>query len=158
MRIFAFILFLFPTLAFADSKIEITPLTTNLSAVSCISTVAAATRTATIDVGKIGPSGKALPMVVVGIEHVYNASATVTMTCTASNDDGTTDYKIQDCTMASGTCTSNDLSWSKASGAASSNWMWRIDSTGFVRLECTLLCSGAGTDTVTVKTYSAGMP
>lgn len=142
-----------PSAALAQDKaVRVTPLKTHMTAQSCISTVAAADRTATIDVGRLGPNGEALSLAVVGIDLTWNAAATVTLTCTSSDDGGTTDYSIQDCTMGSGTCTSADLSWSKTV-TASKKWQWRIDTLGFVRLECVVLCSGAGTDTVTIKSY-----
>ena len=58
--------------------ISVTPSTTHFTAQSCISTVSAASRTATINVGKVGPDGKAMTLVVVEADLTYNASATVT--------------------------------------------------------------------------------
>ena len=140
--------------AYADGqKLFVTATRDHFTNQSCISTVAAASRTATIDLGYLGPNGQALPLAVVEAQLTYNASATVTMTCTASDDGGTTDYKLQECPVTAGVATCVDQSWSKASGAASANWPMRIDTTGFIRLECVFLCSGAGTDTLTVKSY-----
>ena len=135
-----------------DKKLTVTPKRDHFTAQSCISTVAAASRTAIIDLGFVGPNGQAMSRTVVEVELTWNAAATVTMTCTESSDGGTTDFTIQDCTTGAGTCTSNDASWSKAV-TASKNWPWRIRSAGFLRLECVFLCSGAGTDTLTVKSY-----
>lgn len=134
-------------------KIQVTAPQTHFTTQSCISTVAAALRTATIDVGYYGPNGQALALAVIGVEHVYNASATVTMTCTASHDGGTTAYKIEECPVVAGVATCVDFSHSRASGAASANWYNRVDTTGFLRLSCVFLCSGAGSDTITVKSY-----
>jgi hypothetical protein len=138
--------------AFAqDKKIFVTPTTTHFTAQSCID--AGTNRTATIEVGNVGPSGSALTLAVIEAQLTYNASATVTMTCTASDNGGTTAYKIQECPVSSGVATCVDQSWSRASGGASGNWVNRIDTTGFVRISCVFLCSGAGTDTLTVKSY-----
>ena len=133
-------------------KLAVTPLQTHMTAQSCISTVAAASRTATIDVGAIGPNGTALPLAVIGVELTQNAAATVTMTCTHSPDSGTTAYKIQECPVVAGVATCVNMSHSKAV-SASVNWVNRVDTTGFLRLSCVFLCDGAGADTITVKSY-----
>jgi hypothetical protein len=145
--------FLVLSLTLAQGQIEVTPVTTHMTSQACISTVAAASRTAVINVGKVGPSGKAMALTVVEADLTWNASATVTMTCTASDDNGTTDYVLQECPVVAGVATCVDLSWSKAV-SASKKWPMRVDSTGFVRLECVFLCEGAGTDAITIKSYS----
>jgi hypothetical protein len=153
MRFLILCLLLSSTAFAQDKRIFVSPITTHFTAQSCISTVPAASRTAVLEVGNLGPAGQALSRAVVSVQFTYNASSTVTMQCTSSNDGGTTDYILQDCVTSSGTSTCSDLTWSKGSLAADKKWPWRIDTAGFVRLECTFLCSGAGTDALTVKSY-----
>jgi hypothetical protein len=139
--------------AYAQSqKLQVTPLKTHITAQSCISTVDAASRTATIDVGAIGPTGTAMPLAVIGVELTWGAATAVTMTCTHSPDSGTTAYKIQECPVAAGVATCVNASHSKAV-SASVNWANRVDTTGFLRLSCVFLCDGVGADTITVKSY-----
>ena len=140
-----------PSLSFAQNqRISVTPIQTYLNAVAC--SASAGSRTATVEVGHIGPNGQAYQLLVFNLFLDYTAATAVTMSCTASPDNGTNKYTIQDCTMASGACTSNDASWSKAISAADKKWPWRVDTTGFLRLDCVFAC-GAGADTLTVTGY-----
>ncbi len=75
----------------------------------------------------------------------------VTMSCTASEDDNTTDYLLQDCSVAAGVCSSSDASWSQTI-AANKNWIWRVDVLGVPGdLECTFSFTGGDAgDAITV--------
>jgi len=75
------------------------------------------------------------------------------MSCTGSRDNGTTDHTLEDCTMASGVCTSNSASWTKSLAAITSPkcWVWRVDVEGLPNAECTFThTGGAAADLLTV--------
>lgn len=81
-----------------------------------------------------------------------SGALTITMTCyedTAAG--GATSVILQDCTVASGVCTSSDASWSKAVTGAKS-WVWRVDISGYdAQVNCVFAAAGAAaTDTITV--------
>lgn len=83
-----------------------------------------------------------------------NSVTDLTMTCTGSPNDGTTDYTLQDCsTLVAGVCTSVNASWSKNPSAISSPkcWPWRVDTEGVAELECTFTpTGGAAADLLSV--------
>jgi hypothetical protein len=81
----------------------------------------------------------------------HSAATAVTMTCTTSEDGGTTKEILQDCTVASGACTSDDASWSKAV-SGTKKWRWRVGIKNGKQAECVVaLTAGDGTDKITVK-------
>jgi hypothetical protein len=87
------------------------------------------------------------------VVHANTSGAlTITMICyedTAAG--GATSVILQDCTIASGVCTSDDVSWEKDVTGAKS-WPWRVDLIGYRgQVNCTFAAAGAAaTDTVTV--------
>lgn len=81
----------------------------------------------------------------------HSAATAVTLSCTTSEDGGTTDDILQDCSLASGVCTSSDASWSKAV-SATKVWRWRVGIKNGKQAECQVaLTAGDGTDRITVK-------
>lgn len=75
------------------------------------------------------------------------------LTCTASDDGNTTDYFIQDCTVAAGVATCVDAGvWRKAS-PGSKNWSYRLDVSGWPDIECTATV-GTGAATATIDKLS----
>lgn len=84
-------------------------------------------------------------------KFTYSASSDVGISCTTSENDGTDEDIIQDCTIASGVCTSSDASWLKAV-SASKKWRWRIGIKNGKRATCVVTSTGAGSsDKLTVK-------
>lgn len=82
---------------------------------------------------------------------VHSAVTAVTLTCNTSEDGGTTEEVLQDCSVASGTCTSSDATWSKAVTGVKV-WRWRVGIKNGKRAECTVaFTSGDATDRLTVK-------
>jgi len=82
---------------------------------------------------------------VVSLAHVNTSGAlTITMVCYHDPDaGGATDSVIQSCTTVSGTCTSDDATWSKAVTGAK-QWPWRVDVTGLHgQVNCVLAAAGA---------------
>jgi hypothetical protein len=79
-----------------------------------------------------------------------NSITAFNMTCTGSWDSGTTDYTLQGCANASGTCTSSAATWTKNPSAITSPkcWAWRVDTTGLPELECTFTTTGGGSGDV----------
>ena len=66
--------------------------------------------------------------------------------------DGTNLFVLQDCSTASGVCTSSDASWSKAISAADKKWVWRVDGTGMYYLSCTAtVTNGTANEHITVS-------
>jgi hypothetical protein len=81
-----------------------------------------------------------------------NSVSLITMTCTASDDDNTTDYTLQDVTVTTGVCASVDASWTKNPGANTTCWPWRVDIEGFEDVECSFAnTGGTAADTITVR-------
>ncbi len=96
----------------------------------------------------------------VSVTDANNSVTALNLSCTASRDGGTTDFTLQDCTTASGVCTSSDASWSKnPSSMTSKNWVWRVDVSGFAEVECTTTdTGGTGDDSHSVwVTFASGM-
>ena len=157
-RILLAIVLLAPSVALA----QVTPKTRSLELGTVLNNIdldgAAAVRTFTI-----GPSigGTSL---ITGDERLegytwldlrfaftYGASTDVGLTCTTSENGGTDEDTLQDCTLASGVCTSNDASWTKAV-TASKKWRWRIGIKNGKRVKCVVTSTGAGaSDQLTVK-------
>ena len=85
-------------------------------------------------------------LLVVYVDHHTHATLTkVVMNCTATNDAGTTDFEIQDCTLILGDCRSEDATWTKGDPTAISGvkrWPWRIDIMGYEQVDCTLTFTG----------------
>jgi hypothetical protein len=80
----------------------------------------------------------------VQVDFNYSAATAVTMQCEVSLDGGTTWALLQDCSVSSGTCTSSNATWSKATGSANVDFFWRIDALSAPRLRCTISCTGGG--------------
>ncbi len=82
----------------------------------------------------------------------YGSSTDVGMTCTTSENGGTDKDILQDCSIASGVCTSSDASWLKASLTASKKWRWRVGIKNGKQAQCVITSTGAGgSDQLTVK-------
>ncbi len=77
-----------------------------------------------------------------------NSVTAITLAMTASRDNGTTDYSLQDCSLSSGTCTSSNSTWVKNPSAMTSPkcWVWRIDTEGFAHIEGTVTDTGGTAD------------
>jgi hypothetical protein len=79
------------------------------------------------------------------------AANSVSLTCQVSLTAGNTWADTQECSISSGTCTSNDASWTKAV-SATKGWLWRADLYGAPDLRCTFSCSGGGaSDLLTIN-------
>ncbi len=96
-------------------------------------------------------------LLVIYVDHsAHNTLTKLAMACTATNDGGTTDFELQDCTLAAGDCDSADASWTKGSVlspiAGVKKWPWRVDITGFEEVTCTFTpTTGSATDYLTVE-------
>lgn len=77
----------------------------------------------------------------------------INMSCTASEDNNSTDATIQDCTVVGGVCTSSDASWTKDPAATGGRWPWRVDISGFEDFECTFTDTG-GDASDTIQVYN----
>ncbi len=100
--------------------------------------------------GRVGIYG--LMVVYVTTVDADNGVSAVTMSCTGSRDQNTTDYTLQDCTTAAGVCTSSDASWVKNPGANTTRWAWRVDIEGFSDVQCTFTDTGGdASDTIAVE-------
>jgi len=124
------------------------PLGTLVNAVALNAAAASRTATFSVDGDRSGYDLAALY-----IEHSNSSGAlTVTMSCTNLPSATDSDATLQDCTIASGVCTSDDASWEK-SVTTDTVWPWRVDISGFPgQIDCVFAASGAGaSDTITVK-------
>ncbi len=76
----------------------------------------------------------------------------ITMTCYAGYDGNAPAYTIQDCSIVSGACTSNDATWSKdPAPSATTKWVWRVDIEGLEDVKCEFVpTGGAVADTISV--------
>lgn len=63
------------------------------------------------------------------------------MQCFGNYRKGSDDFKLQSCSTASGVCTSDDATWTKAS-PGTSNWLWRVDIEGLQSIKCTMSVAG----------------
>lgn len=119
---------------------------TVLNAVAC--NASAATRTWTASAG----AGAGFGLGVFQLDFNYTAGGDpVTWTCYGSLNGGTTWAELQSCSVSSGTCTSTDAVWSKATGGANDDWILRVDFLGVSDVKCTFACTGGGaSDTVSV--------
>lgn len=80
-----------------------------------------------------------------------NGVSLLTMSCTGSHDNGTTDYTLQDCTTASGVATCVDLTWTKNPGANTTCWPYRVSIHAIPEIECTFTDTGGdASDSITV--------
>ena len=99
-----------------------------------------------------------LLLVLVTVTDANDSTTAVTMTCTTSADNNSTDYTLQVCTTAAGACTSSNASWVKDPSAITSpkRWVWRVDVEGLEDYECTFTdTGGAAADTIAVSAYAA---
>lgn len=88
------------------------------------------------------------------VKFARSAATDVQMSCTASDDAGTTDYTLHSCAVAAGVCTSSAASW-KYTTSSTGNWVWRVDTMGLPRVTCTFSgTSGGANDLVTVTGYA----
>lgn len=98
-------------------------------------------------------TGGTWPIMVVYISTLDadNGVSAITMSCTGSKNQNSTDYTLQDITVSSGVGTSADASWVKDPGANTTRWPWRVDVRGFPDVECTFTDTGGdASDTITV--------
>jgi hypothetical protein len=88
-----------------------------------------------------------------------NSSVTnLSMTCTISDTDNVTDFKMQTGSIASGTITLFDSTWSKNNpGGSTGDIVLRVDTIGTPGdTECTFSDTGGdGSDTITVRGYAS---
>lgn len=101
-----------------------------------------------------------LMILFLALTDANDSCTAVTMSCTGSPDNNTTDYTLQSCTTVTGVCTSADASWVKdASGNTTvdtKRWVWRVDIEGMEDVECTFTdTSGAAADSLRVEAYLA---
>jgi hypothetical protein len=106
--------------------------------------------------------GAGLLTLYISVTDANDSVTALGMTCTSSPDGGTTDYTIQDCTVASGACTSSNASWTKDPSGISSPklWPWRVDIEGLIgdgsNIECTFTnTGGVAADKLTVIGYAS---
>jgi len=120
---------------------------TLLSAVAL--NAAAATRTATVS---LDSPNDGYDLLILHIDHSNNAATDVQMSCEIQPDATSTDAVMQDCTVATGVCTSTDASWSNAV-SGDEVFIWRVDISGYPgQVECTFSGTSAGaSDLITVK-------
>ena len=79
-----------------------------------------------------------------------NAGTDMTMTCTHTNDGGTTNPKVQVCSWSGGTCTHADVTW-KTSTSTTETLAWQVDILGWISTTCTLASTSSNSsDTIKV--------
>lgn len=88
-----------------------------------------------------------------------NSSVTnLSMTCTISDNDNVSDFKMQTGSISSGTITLFDSTWSKNNpGGSTGDIILRVDTIGIPGdTECTFSDTGGdGSDTITVRGYAS---
>lgn len=146
-RLLVFLLSLAPSVAFAQGVGQhvTSDVKTLLSGVACNASAGARTFT-------LSPAGAGFGygMGIFQVDFTYNAATAVALACEASINNQTSWATLQSCSVSSGTCTSSDASWSKAT-SASDTWLWRVDFLGAPDVKCTVSCTGGGaSDTFTV--------
>jgi hypothetical protein len=70
------------------------------------------------------------------------ACSLVTMNCTGSKNGNSTDYQLEDLTVATGVATSVAASWTRNPGTGTTRWLWRVDIEGIPDVECTFTDTG----------------
>lgn len=117
-----------------------------------INTTLAATRSFSLT--QLTNSGTyGLLVLYVSVTDANNSVTALGMSCTSSLDGNTTDYTLQDITIAAGVGTSVDASWTKDPSAITSpkRWVWRVDIEGLEDVECTITnTGGTAADTLRV--------
>lgn len=94
-----------------------------------------------------------LMIVYISLVDANDSTTALNLSCTASHDNNTTDYTLQDCTTAAGVHTCVNESWTKDPSGISSpkQWPWRVVISGFEDIECTFTdTGGAAADLLTV--------
>ena len=104
-------------------------------------TLDAASHVATVSSADGGSLGYAVLSLYVKLTDANSSVTNISMSCTGSHDGGTTDYTLQSCAVAAGTCTSTNAAWSKTL-TAQGNWIWRVDILGYQEVECTFTDTG----------------
>ena len=109
----------------------------------------AASRTVTVS---LDGAYRGYGLLILYLDHTNSTATDVQMACTTKPTATDTDAALQSCTVASGNCTSDDATWTKAVGASAA-WPWRVDVGGYPgQVDCVLSGTAAGAgDLATVK-------
>ncbi len=102
--------------------------------------------------------GMGIMLLLVDLTDANSSVTNLTMTCTVSDNDNVSDFKMQTCSLAAGVCTSNDTTWSKSNpGGSTGDLVWRVDILSIPGdTECTFTDTGGdGSDTITVRGYAS---
>jgi hypothetical protein len=93
-------------------------------------------------------------LVFISLTDANDSTTALNMVCSASDDDNTTDYTLQDCVSGgTGTYTCYNLTWTHDPSSTSSpkKWLWRVDIEGLEDVECTFTdTGGVAADKLTV--------
>ena len=90
------------------------------------------------------------------VDFTRSAGTAVTLTCSATDDEGTTDFPIQECTFSSGTCTLDDIVYSKTT-SVSDTFHFLVDTLGAEEIECVFaVASGGSSDFITIDAQLIG--
>lgn len=83
-------------------------------------------------------------LVYVQVTDADNSTTALNMSCTASEDNNTTDWALQECTVAGGVATCLNLSWTKNPSTITSpkKWLWVVNISGIEDIECTFTDTG----------------
>lgn len=149
MRLFV-ALMLFCSTALAGDAASVSEKVTLLSAVAGNAAASLLTFNVPLGNGKIVTAARQMAVLHFAMDYTSGATA-VTLTCSASDDNGTTLYPLQECPVVAGVATCVNVSWSKAIAAADTKWAIRIDATGYAYLRCVAaVTAGAANDSLTV--------
>lgn len=91
------------------------------------------------------PSGLwGLMTVRITVTDADNSVTAITMICGGSSDGNSTSYTFQECAVAAGVATCNNLSWVFNPTAVTSpkRWQWRVDIEGVEDVTCTFTDTG----------------
>ena len=119
-----------------------------------LTTLDAATTSFQVDRSSGGIFG--LMMIYIEVVDADDSVTAIDMACTASDDQSTTVWALQTCTVAAGTATCLDLAYTKnpAAIATPKRWMYRLDIEGVQSVECTFTDTG-GTVLDTIRVVVA---
>ena len=88
--------------------------------------------------------GFSVMSLMITVTDANDSVTALTMTCTGSMDNNTTDYTLQSVSVSSGVGTGSNSSWVfDPSGVTSpKRWLWRVDIEGIEDVECTFTDTG----------------
>ncbi len=95
------------------------------------------------------------PEALIKIKLIWGSATDVTMICTGSDDNHTTEYSLEDCDKSTaGLCQSISGSWNKEV-TANKNWGWTVGKHGYNEIRCTFGHVGAGASDLIAATTRA---